>query len=464
MTMPEDQRIKTPPDSAASSQKDEWISLIAISGIVFVEIFDISASPVILASIVSDWDVPERQISGFLVGYSIGLVAVLGAVPWLVARLGCSLSCTAGLALFSLGALACAFAPDSGWLVAARVVQGVGAGISGIAARSAIIHIVDRKRLTRTMGYVAFPAMLGPIGGPPIASLIADGLGWRFYFVAMTALCGCLLVAANIAVGAVGKSPRSFDRRGYLILICMSSIALFLTEFSWQIPTMIVTVFVFLFGILAVGYSAHERKRDNPAVSLSLVRARYFGSWAMGSSLLRISVSGAPLAIILMIERSAEHSLVSSGMLVMLFGIGMAAGRPASGSVEKLLGLRGTLLAAAAGIGGSLSCFALSPASPSFIAHGTILFLTGTVASVAYNGLHAAAYLMAQQKDATDVTIIVAFVQNITSAFVALLIIGALDYLGQADSSMTQLSWLAVPSLLSFIFFYRLGDLSANGD
>ncbi|WP_432842464.1 MFS transporter [Dactylosporangium sp. CA-092794] len=131
----------------------------------------------------TDLAAPTSGVQWFLSVYS--LTFGLGLVPG--GRLGDALGRRTlfilGLALFAAGALASAAAPGIWWAVAARAVQGSGAGL--ISAQ--VLGIIqDRftglRRVRALAAYTAAgaaAAVVGPLGAALVLAVVPGGLAWR---------------------------------------------------------------------------------------------------------------------------------------------------------------------------------------------------------------------------------------------------------------------------------------------
>ena len=104
----------------------------------------------------------------------------------------------AGLVLFVLGSVGCALAPGVGWLVAFRILQGMGAAAMGVIPRAIIRDLHTGVEATRLMALVMLVFSVSPILAPLTGSALIVPFGWRAVFVAVTvaALIGLVLVAS----------------------------------------------------------------------------------------------------------------------------------------------------------------------------------------------------------------------------------------------------------------------------
>lgn len=134
----------------------------------------------------------QLTFSGYLLAYGL---AQLVHGP-LSDRLGRRRVLIAGLALAGLGSLAAAFAPGLGSLIAARVLQGAGAGAGMVVGRAIVQDRFVGHQRTRVMAYVGMA--LGVC--PPLATLVGGQLhvqfGWRAGFLLMATMAVLMMLAA----------------------------------------------------------------------------------------------------------------------------------------------------------------------------------------------------------------------------------------------------------------------------
>ncbi|MGV9302065.1 MFS transporter [Nonomuraea sp. NPDC003727] len=87
------------------------------------------------------------------------------------------------LVLFEIGSAACAAAQDMTQLVAARAVQGVGAGGLMVGVVTVIAALLPPRERARYQGYVTAVTAAAMIGGPLAGGLLTDALSWRWAYL-----------------------------------------------------------------------------------------------------------------------------------------------------------------------------------------------------------------------------------------------------------------------------------------
>jgi len=102
-----------------------------------------------------------------------------------------------GIGLFTVGSIGCALAPDIGWLIGFRFLQGLGGGAPIVVPRAIVRDLHTGAEATRLMSLLMLVFSVSPILAPLIGSLVIDAAGWRAIFWGVTAIgaVGLLLTA-----------------------------------------------------------------------------------------------------------------------------------------------------------------------------------------------------------------------------------------------------------------------------
>lgn len=103
-----------------------------------------------------------------------------------------------GLALYAVGGLGCWLAPGIRLLIAARVLQAVGAASGPVVARAIVRDVYAPQRAARILAYMGTAQALTPILAPVVGGLVHDHLGWRAVFLVLAGL-GTVFTAAAAA-------------------------------------------------------------------------------------------------------------------------------------------------------------------------------------------------------------------------------------------------------------------------
>lgn len=132
----------------------------------------------------------QLSVTVFVVGLAAGQV-VVGPLSDAWGRRPLVL---AGLATYVVGSLACLVAPTVGWLVAARVVQSLGAAAASVLARAVARDHFEGISMTRFLSALMLVNGVATVLGPIVGGQLLMVASWRTVFLVLTVAGAALLV------------------------------------------------------------------------------------------------------------------------------------------------------------------------------------------------------------------------------------------------------------------------------
>jgi DHA1 family bicyclomycin/chloramphenicol resistance-like MFS transporter len=136
----------------------------------------------------------ELTISAYLVGFAAGQI-IYGPVS---DRYGRKPVLLAALLLFCVASLICAGAWSIETLIAARVLQALGACGSAVLARAIVRDLHEGRQAARVLSLMATIFGVAPVVAPLIGGALQHAFGWRSAFVFMFAAGSLAMVAAHL--------------------------------------------------------------------------------------------------------------------------------------------------------------------------------------------------------------------------------------------------------------------------
>ncbi|MCU0831196.1 MAG: multidrug effflux MFS transporter [Rhizobiaceae bacterium] len=151
------------------------------------------AMPAIAASLNTDPASAQIMLTSYFLAFGVSQL-VWG--PWSDA-VGRKRPLYAGLAIFLVGSLGCAFAPTIEWLAAARFLQGLGAAVVMVVPRAIIRDTLTGTEATRLMAMVMLVISVSPMLAPLAGSAVIAFGSWHWIFItlALAALVSFALTA-----------------------------------------------------------------------------------------------------------------------------------------------------------------------------------------------------------------------------------------------------------------------------
>src|SRR4051812_32406783 len=265
-----------------------------------------------------------------------------------------------GVAVFTAASVLCSVAPSVGWLVAGRVLQGVGAAALSPASLALLVaaHPAPRERV-RAIGLWAGLSGIGLAAGPVAGGVLSQAFGWPAIFLVNVPI-GVVLLVAGRRVLTESRNPdaRALDIPGTILSVLgVGTLAYALIEGGsrgWTSPV-ILGGFAAAAALLAA-FVVVERRHPAPMLPPGLFRQRLFtvsnsamtvvgfalmGSsfffsqffvYVQGSSILRAGLQTLPATLAMVVvspfagrlaARYGYRSVVTSGLA--LAGLGLLA-------------------------------------------------------------------------------------------------------------------------------------------
>jgi EmrB/QacA subfamily drug resistance transporter len=384
----------TPPAAGPRSGGARTTALIIASAL-FMEGIDSTVLATALPTMAKSFNVDPLQMSVALTSYLLSLAVFLPASGRAADLFGARNVFRAAIAMFTLGSILCAQANSLGFLVAARVVQGIGGAMMTPVGRLVLLKTVSKGELVSAMSWLMMPATAGPILGPPLGGFIATYLSWRwiFYINVPFGLVGIALVTRYI--GEIRESnPAPLDLLG--LLLSGLSVFGFMAGFETLgrgIGARSVGVGLILGG-LASGflYWRHARRQDRPILDFRLMRIQTFRISVLSGSFSRIAVGAVPFLLPMMLQLGFGASAARSGTITLAGSIGALFMRPFAPRLLRRIGFRNTLVwvgLAATTLLASSAAFRPNWPVPAIFA---VLVAIGLVQSLQFMGYNTIAY------------------------------------------------------------------------
>jgi MFS transporter, DHA1 family, multidrug resistance protein len=144
-------------------------------------------------------------------GLSRVAMDVLGA--YLLSRIPLFRLLLLGIIITGVGSLFCAFAPGFYWLVAARVLVGLGVSINTLAGLTVIIESTPLSAQGRANNLLEFSAIGGSAVSPTLSGLIASLIHWRAAFAMGTLFVVGAFIWVIFTREALEDDTRAFTRK-----------------------------------------------------------------------------------------------------------------------------------------------------------------------------------------------------------------------------------------------------------
>lgn len=169
--------------------------------------FYLPAFPAMALAFGTDEQHVQLTLAAYFLGLSIGQLAY-GPVA---DRFGRRVPLLVGVGLFTVASLACAFAPNLEWLMAARFVQALGGCAGMVISRAIVSDKCDAVGAAKVFSQLMLVMGLAPILAPMLGGLLVNTTGWQSIFLALTGFSA--LAALAVALGLPESMPEHLPRQ-----------------------------------------------------------------------------------------------------------------------------------------------------------------------------------------------------------------------------------------------------------
>jgi EmrB/QacA subfamily drug resistance transporter len=337
-------------------ENKKWWTLGAVSVGLFMIMLDNTVVNVALPSMRSSLHMSLSELEWVVAGYALTFAAFMLIGGKLADFVGRRLVFMIGLAVFTGASLACGLAPNGGFLIGARIVQGLGGALMNPATLSIIAATFAPRERGRAIGIWAGVSAMALAIGPLVGGLLTEHVNWNwiFFINVPVGLIGLLAIPLFIDESRDTTADQRLDLPG----LVASALGLFSLTYAfieansngWG-SARIIGAFVVAAGSL-VAFVLLERHQRAPMLDLSLFRNRTFGGANAAMLFVGLAMFGTFFYVSLYMQNVLKYSPVQAGASFLPMTILIILIAPRAGALTDrvgsrwLVGIGMTLLAA----------------------------------------------------------------------------------------------------------------------
>ncbi len=331
------------PITPESSDPRRWGVLAAMGLGVFMATLDMSVVTVALPSLVQDLHTDLATIQWVLISYSLVITSLIIGAGRFGDMHGKKRLYLGGLGIFTLGSLLSGLAPNVGWLIAFRSLQGLGAVVTQALGTAIVTEVFPAGERGRALGVIGAVVAVGLASGPPLGGLLIGAVGWRAVFlvnVPVGIFTGAMVLRLVPRLPAAATGQR-FDLAGAVVLMsALGSLALGLTLVQTRgFGDPVVTGLLALGAVGLVVFVLVEKKVRHPMLELALFKNLSFSlNLTLGLSVFVVQASSLVIPFFLQLVQG--FSTARMGLLMMVVPVVMGLSSPISGALSDRLGTR----------------------------------------------------------------------------------------------------------------------------
>jgi EmrB/QacA subfamily drug resistance transporter len=380
-----------------AEENRKWWTLGAVAFGLFMIMLDNTVVNVALPSIQRDLGISVSELEWIVNGYALTFAVLMLTGGKLADLLGRRLIFIVGLAIFTASSLACGLATSAGFLIGARVVQGVGSALMNPATLSIITATFPPRQRGMAIGIWAGVSAMALAIGPLVGGLLTEKISWSWIFF------------VNIPVGIIGivvarlvipeSRDTSLEQRLDLPGLLTSAVALFALTYAlieantygWTSLRILSLFAVALVGLAA--FVALEIRQRIPMLDVSLFKNPTFAGANIVMLMVALAMFGVFFYVSLFMQNIIGYSAIQAGAAFLPMTVLITFVAPIAGRLSDRVGSRWLMAAGMTLLGISLLIFSrLNPGDgfwnlfPGLVVGGTGMALSMTPTTAAVMG------------------------------------------------------------------------------
>ena len=280
----------------------------------------------------------QWTLTAYNIAFAAGIITAAAAGD----RFGRRRVFNIGLALFTVASAACALAPDASELIAARIVQGLGAAIILPLSLTILTTAFPVERRGMIVGIYGGLAGLAVALGPIIGGAVIQGIDWHWIFwINVPIGAAALLLAMRLLPDSYGPQER-LDPLGVTLVtggVVAIVWALVRANQAGWVSAEIVSCLVGG-AVLLLAFAAWEQRVSEPMVPLRLFRSRAFAAGNATTFLMTGAIFAAGFLVTQEFQLARGYSPVSAGVRLLPFFATPMLISPIAGAVSDRIGRR----------------------------------------------------------------------------------------------------------------------------
>ncbi len=324
--------------------RDAWLAVVVATVVFLLVVIDVSAVNVAFPSIRDDFDVSEATLGWVISGYNVTLAALLLVAGRYADSFGRKKLFIPGVAIFLLGSALSALAPSVGFLIAARVIQGVGGSIIMPTAIAVVLPDFPANKRSTIIGITGATGALGAVVGPALGAFLTDVWSWRGIFWINVPIGIVVLVLAPRLLRE-SKNPAATGKID-LVGVPIGTAGIGLVMFAivrseeWGVADPRVPALAAAGAVLLWLLVRRSRAHPEPLLELDLFALRSFSSTNAGLFLYSMGFTSGFLINSLLLQELWGQSLTVVGTSLVLSPLVATVVSPIAGRYADRIGHR----------------------------------------------------------------------------------------------------------------------------
>ncbi|GFE81592.1 MFS transporter [Steroidobacter agaridevorans] len=405
--------------TAPSSAVQRYLPWL-VGVVLFMETLDSTIVNTAVPSMARSLEVTPLSLKAIVTSYILALAVGIPVSGWLADRFGTRKLFISAVAIFTLASILCGLSVNAPMLVAARILQGLGAAMMTPVGRLAIVRTFPKSQLLDKMNFVIIPALIGPLLGPTVGGLIVHWWSWReIFFVNVPVGLAALWLSRRYMPEYRSDSPRPLDAIGVVLFSSGAALLSWLLEVFGEHRLDVTSgaiLFLLSFALLGA-YGLHANRTEHPLLNLRLFQVRTFRVSVLGGLITRLGIGGLPFLLPLFYQLGMGMPAWQSGLMMMPSAIAAMTVKALSPHLLRRYGYRRILIVNTVLMGVVIGLFALADQSTPIVVIVLLSFLVGSGSSMQFSSMNSLAFADIDARNSSMANTIASSMQQLSMSF-----------------------------------------------
>ena len=349
------------PEAIWKPKHNPWLIALTVTLATFMEVLDTSIANVALPHIAGSVGASQEEATWVLTSYLVSSAVILPISGWLSNRFGRKRFYMTCVVIFTVCSMLCGFAPSLGFLIFARILQGLGGGGLAPSEQAILADTFPIEKRGQAFALYGMAVVVAPAVGPTLGGWITDNYNWHWIFFINLPVGLLSLFLSNRMVEDPPEITARTKRRDPIDYIGLLTVAAGVglleatldkgQEKDWFGSGQI-QVTATLAVLLLVFFAVWEWNHPDPIVDLKLLKNRNFGTAVFLQLILGMVLFGSTVLIPQYLQTMLGYTAERAGMVLSPAGFVMVvmmaiAGRTLGKGDPRLMVMLGYLAVAA---------------------------------------------------------------------------------------------------------------------
>ena len=302
------------------------VAALLLSMANLIAILDMTIANVSVLTISGSLAVTPTQGTWVITSYAVAEAITVPLTGWFTARYGSVKVFVVAMAAFGMFSGLAAMSSSLGFLVFARVLQGMAGGPLMPLSQTLLLRIFPKEKAGAATGIWAMTTLVGPVLGPILGGWICDNYTWPWIFlINLPIAAACAYICWKILHRHETKIVRNpIDMVGFALLIIWVGALQIMLDEGKNLDWFSSGVIIMLAVVAAIGFAAFmiwELTEEHPIVDLRVFRHRGFSAAVLTISLTFAGFFAANVLTPLWLQSFMGYTATNAGMVTAWVGI-----------------------------------------------------------------------------------------------------------------------------------------------